>query len=224
MLSKLQDSIDNFRTGWLVQASSCRAAMMDLPDTLYPFWKRSAGFEYQGIPQDAFFFTRAAEGLLLFFECVRYSGKPCALPSKAADSVWHAWMRMAPQGLDAFCLKHFGRRIPHVEATDMTAQMEEALADCLAQARWLERKPEAGTSLPRLFALDRKLKMPGGFGYKIVAGEVAFAHMDERGAPCSDVFYPSSLAPVQLLVAGLISQSAYDVYVQRAKRGNKGGG
>ena len=219
MLNTLRHSIESFRTGWLVQGSPCRTAIMDLPDTLYPFWKRSAGLEFEGIPQDAFFFIRAAEGLLLFFDCVRYSGKPCALPSKAADSVWHAWAKMSPAGLDAFCLKHFGRRIPHVEAANMTAQMEDALANCLVQARRLEGKPEAGMSVPRLFALDRKLKMPGGFGYKLVGGQVAFSDMDGRGVPRGDVFYPSSLAPVELLMAGVITQRAYDAYVHRAKSG-----
>jgi hypothetical protein len=217
MFNTLLHNINEYRARRLSGTSAYREALADLPVTLYPCWKRRACYEFKGIPQDAFFFALAAEGLLMFFECVARSGKPCALPSKAADSVWHAWAQMSPAGLDKFCLKHFGRTIPHVEAAAMEAQMEDALANCLVQARQLAGLPTAGVGLPQLFALDRKLKMPGGFGYRMVAGQVAFSHMDRHGKPVGDVFYPSRLGPVELLMAGLISQAAYDAYVQRAK-------
>lgn len=216
MLNTLLHNINEYRARRLSGTSAYREAMQDLPLTLYPYWKRTARYEFKGIPQDAFFFTLAAEGLLMFFDCVARSGKPCALPSRAADSVWHAWARMSPSGLDAFCLKHFGRTIPHVEAAAMEAQMEDALANCLVQARQLAALPLAGTGLPPLFALDRKLKMPGGFAYRMVSGQVAFAPMNRHGKPEGDVFFPSRLAPVELLMAGLITQSAYDAYVRRA--------
>lgn len=217
MLDTLLHNINEYRARHLSGSSAHREALADLPVTLLPFWRRSACYEFKGIPQDAFFFALAAEGLLMFFDCVARSGKPCALPSKAADSVWHAWVQMSPASLDAFCLRHFGRTIPHVEAAAMEAQMEDALANCLVQARQLASLPLAGMGLPQLFALDRKLKMPGGFAYRMVAGQVAFSHMNRHGKPEGDVFYPSQLAPVELLMAGLITQSAYDAYVRRLK-------
>lgn len=217
MLTTLLTQLNELRAQYCHDRSAYHAAMQDLPEGLFPAWKDSAGAEYPGIARDAFFFARAAEGLLMFFDCVMRSGKSCALPSKAADSVWHAWARWSPAGLDAYCVRHFGRRIPHVEAAHMTSQMEDALANCLVQARKLEWMPTAGSSLPKLFTLDRRLRMPGGFGYRMVKGQVAFSSLNGRGRPEGDVYYPGTLAPVELLMAGLITQRAFDDYVQRAR-------
>ena len=216
MLTRLRTTFERYRTALLVQASPHRAALHDLPPALFYYWQSSAHAEFEGIPRDAFFFARAALGLLTFFDCIRCSGQPCALPSRAADSVWRAWARMSPHSLDAFCRKHFGRRIPYADAASMTVQMEDALAVCLGQARRLEGKLETSRSVPRLFALDRALRMPGGFAYRLAGGQIAFAQMNLRGRPEGDVFYPVSQGPVQLLAAGAISQHAYDDYVRRA--------
>lgn len=217
MLKPLLNRINELRARYCYDSSPYHAAMQDLPEGLFPAWQRDAGKEFEGIPRDAFFFARAAEGLLMFFDCVKRSGKPCALPSKAADSVWHAWAGMAPDSLDAFCRRHFGRPIPHVEAADMTAQMEDALANSLVQARMLEWLPTADSKLPALFTLDRRLGMPHGFAYRTVKGQVAFSNMNRAGRPQGDVFYPGTLAPVELLMAGLITQRAFDDYVRRAR-------
>ena len=93
MIDTLRNNIDRFRAMRVRQKSRYWQATAEIPATLYPYWKRSAQFEFKGIPRDAFFFARATEGLLTFFDCMRASGKPCALPSAAADSVWHAWMQ-----------------------------------------------------------------------------------------------------------------------------------
>jgi hypothetical protein len=219
MLNKLIYKLNLLRAQRCIDDSPYNAALQDMPAGLYRAWQHSACEAFEGISCDALFFARAAEGLMMYFDCVRRSGKPCALPSKAADSVWHAWARFAPAGLDEFCLRHFGRRMPHVEAADMTSQMEDALANCLVQARMLEWMPTAGSGLPRLFTLDRRVAMPCGFAYRIVKGQVAFANMNRAGRPEGDVFYPSTLAPVELLMAGLITYRAFDNYVQRARAG-----
>ena len=205
-------------------ASRYWEAMADLPPTLYPYWKRSAQFEFKGIPRDAFFFARAADGLLTFFDCIRHSDRPCGLPSMAADSVWHAWLRLAPATLDAFCLKHFGRVFPHVESAHMAVPMQEALANCLVQARALEFLPGAGASVPRLFGLDLKLGMPCGFGYTVAGRKLACRRLDHAGRPAGEIFYPDHFAPPALLAAGLISQAQYDDYVDRDRTGAGGGG
>jgi hypothetical protein len=218
------DSIQAYRARRWTKVSRYRKALNELPDSLFPYWQRNAGFEFKGIRQDAFFFVRAAEGLLTFFDCVRHSGRPCALPSKAADSVWHAWNRLAPMGLEQFCQRHFGQVIPHVEANDMGGQMGAALATCLVQARKLESLPEAGPKLPRLFVLDRQLKMPGGFGYTVADGRVAFADLDHRGSMTEQLIFPASVGPAELLMAGLITELAYNSYSDRLKRHSSSAG
>ncbi|MES2325094.1 MAG: hypothetical protein V4633_22800 [Pseudomonadota bacterium] len=221
MMHALRNTLDTYRATRLTHTSRYVAEMADIPPTLYPFWKQTAHHEFKGIPRDALFFARAAEGLVTFFDCVRHAKQRCALPSKAADSVWHAWAQLSQASLDAFCIKHFGQLIPHVEGADMTGQMEDALAVCLVQARRLELKSAASPTLPRLFALDRKVGMPGGFAYLMVSGVHAFRHMDEAGKPVGELFFPHSLAPVSLLQAGHISQYQYDDYVAR-KRPDQG--
>ncbi|NHZ97634.1 hypothetical protein [Massilia sp. CCM 8734] len=209
MLSTVTSHINTFRAARVAHQSPYRAQMADLPATLYPFWKRTAQHEFKGIPQDAFFFARAAEGLMAFFDCVRDASLPCGLPSMAADSVWHAWMRLSPTGLNAFCRKHFGRVIPHVEAPEMSGGMRRALAVCLVRARRIERMPVAGPNLPRLFALDRVLAMPGGCGYLLFNGEVASVALDARGRAAAVPAYAESLRPAQLLAAGLVTEEEY---------------
>jgi hypothetical protein len=99
--------IQELRAARLRRTSPWQAALADLPAGLQSYWRASAPREYEGIPTDAFFFARAAEGLLRFFDAVRHSGRPCALPSEAADSVWHAWLRWNPVSLERFCVRHF---------------------------------------------------------------------------------------------------------------------
>lgn len=217
MLSTVTTHIDTFRAARVTHKSPYRAEMADLPDTLYPFWKRTAQHEFKGIPQDAFFFARAAEGLMAFFDCVRDASLPCGLPSMAADSVWHAWMRLSPSGLNAFCRKHFGRVIPHVEAPEMSGGMGRALAVCLVRARRIERMPVAGPNLPRLFALDRMLAMPRGCGYLLLNGQVASLALDERGRAAGVPAYADSLSAEQLLAAGLISDMEYRPHARTAR-------
>lgn len=217
MITVLLNAIKKFRTSELYQHSRYRKPLADLPAGLFPHWQRTAIIEFKGIPRDAFFYARAAEGLMMFFDCVAHSGKPCGLPSKAADSVWHAWAQLDPQQLEQFCIRHFGRHIPHTEGPDMNLSMELALANTLVAARQLEELPEAGVNLPRLFLLDRKLKMPDGYDYSLVSGKVAWRHMSYQGRGIGVHYYPAALAPAQLLAAGLVSQDAYEAYERQAK-------
>lgn len=193
MIKTFVNSIDRVRAMRVRHMSRYWRATADIPCTLYPYWQRTAHFEFKGIPQDAFFFARATEGLLAFFDCVRISGRKCVLPSAAADSVWHAWTQMDPASLDAFCIRHFGRTIAHMEEAKMGPHMENALANCIATARQLHGDDPAGISVPRLFALDGSLRMPGGYGYQVVQGQVGCQRLDQQGRPEGVLFYPVGL-------------------------------
>jgi hypothetical protein len=184
-----------------VRASFYRAALEDLPDSLESGWRESAPQEYPGIHTDAFFFARAAEGLLRFFDAVGRSERPCALPSDAADSVWHAWLRRDPIGLERFCRKHFGRVIPHVERSGLAA---DALAHTLLTGRRLEGMAPLGPQLPRLFGLDARLRMPGGHGYWRRDGEIVYARLGKRGLCFGRAQPHPELTIPALLAAGLV--------------------
>jgi hypothetical protein len=117
-------------------------------------------------------------------------------------------------------MEHFGKAIPHVEAAGMGARMEDALVTCLVSARRLERRNPVKPSVPRLFALDRNLRMPGGFGYQLEQGEVACRRLGHQGRPEGEMFYPAGLIAAQFLAAG-IPQPFFD---RPAKRSNGDGG
>lgn len=184
-----------------VRASFYGTMLQELPDGLETAWRRSAPQEYPGIRTDAFFFVRAAEGLMRFFAAASHGSQPCALPSEAADSVWHAWLRHEPIGLERFCRKHFGRVIPHVERAGLGS---EALANTLMTGRSLEGIGPLGPRLPRLFGLDAKLRMPGGHGYWLRGDQIVYARLDKRGL-CGQRAQPhAELATSALLAAGLV--------------------
>lgn len=214
MLDKVLNKITGLRTSCLLAYSPYSSALADLPVDLFPYWQRTATLEFKGIPRDAFFFARAAEGLMMFFDCVRRSARPCGLPSKAADSVWHAWAELDPVHLDRFNLRHFGRAIAHVEGAAMPVPMDAALANCLVAARSLDGMPAAGPQVPRLFSLDRRLSMPNGFDYSLERAKVGHRRMSWQGSGQGELFFLDSLTPTMLLAAGLISAGEYDVYIQ----------
>lgn len=219
MFDKLFNFIAKVRTDAVYASSRYSAQLNDLPEHLHAHWRHTAPLEFKGIPRDAFFFVRAAEGLMEFFDCVSRSSRPCALPSKAADSVWHAWARCAPEHLERFCKRHFGRAIPHTEGAYMAVPMEQALANTLVAARAIEKLPLAGSHVPRLFSLDRRLAMPDGYAWSAVGGAVAFRSMDWQGRDKGRAIAPPALAPAVLLAAGLVSQADYDAWVEREQSG-----
>lgn len=202
----------------IMQRSRHGKALKDLPPSLYEYWKSSARHEYHGIPTDAVFFARATLGLLDFFECAGQDGAPCALPSKAADSVWHAWLRLAPLKLDPFCRKHFGRAVPHVEGAAMGGKLDDALAVCLVRARRAEGIPAEGPRLPSLFLLDKALKMPLGFGYAVQRGQPGYSQLSAAGRFNPAIACPAQLAAAGLLGAGLITAIQFEEFEARARQ------
>ena len=176
---------------------------------MFPYWAQEAHHEFPGIPRDASFYAQAAEGLMMFFDCVSAAGRACALPSRAADSVWHAWTRMDAPGLERFCIRHFGRSIPHLARERIGEGMDLALATCLVQARRRVSQPAAGPQLPKLFLLDAQVGMPHGLGYRVIDGRPACSALDEFGNPDDEVLFPHALAPHALLQAGLVSEAEF---------------
>lgn len=207
------DGINTLRAKCVLQSSRYRAALDDLPGTLFGYWRDKAKKEFPGIPCDAIFFARATVGLMNFFDCVARSGKACGLPSKAADSVWHAWLECDPAGLGRFCRKHFRRQIPHIKIEDMGVAKDDSLANCLVVARRIEGIKAASVNLPALFRLDARLKMPQGYGYRTCNGKVGFAGMDRQGRVGTRLSYPDALLSASLLAAGLVSSREYEVYI-----------
>ena len=219
MLNQITSRFESMRATRATRRSRYPAARAAIPPALYPTWKRLAPLEFKGIRTDAFFFTCAVEGLLTFFDCVRRSGQPCALPSKAADSVWHAWIKLNRSGLDEFTQRFFGRVIPHVEGEQM-ADVSAALANCLVQARRVEGLPAAGPALPALFSLDRRLRMAKGYGYRAFGERLGYSPLDEGGMTTGEYAFPAALATVALLDSGMLQPSELEIQRKRLAEQN----
>ena len=212
--------IQKLRAARLRRISPWQAALADLPAGLESYWRASAPREYEGIRTDAFFFARAAEGLLRFFDAVRYSGRPCALPSEAADSVWHAWLRWNPVSLERFCVRHFGAAVPHVERAALAGN---ALLHTFAACRERDGIRPRSMRLPALFGLDALLRMPGGHGYWSRAGEIVHARLNERGRGMWHAQPHPELALAVLVAAGVVDRHLLAAHLGRREAGADGG-
>ncbi|UVW28241.1 hypothetical protein [Massilia sp. H6] len=194
---------------WEFAHSTYAQVLADVPAALFFHWAQSARIEFPGIPRDASFYAQAVEGLMVFFDCAAAASRPCALPSRAADSVWQAWACMDAPSLERFCIRHVGKAIAYAEPASMEQSVGEALGACLVQARRRASCPVAGNHLPRLFALDAQLGMPRGFGYRIINGRIACSTLDELGVATSARF-PEYLTAAGLYRSGLITAAEYN--------------
>jgi hypothetical protein len=212
--------LNTLRAARLRRTSPWQAALADLPAGLESYWRASAPREFEGIRTDAFFYARAAEGLLRFFDAVRHSGRPCALPSDAADSVWHAWLRWNPVSLERFCVRHFGANVPHVERT---ALVGNALLHTYAACRARDGIRPRSMRLPALFGLDAALRMPRGHGYWSRAGEIVYAHLNERGRGMWRARPHPELALTVLYAAGVVDRHLLAAHLSRREAVADGG-
>ncbi len=213
------DKLSELRAARLRRTSPWQAALADLPAGLESQWRASAPREYEGIRTDAFFYARATEGLLRFFDAVRHSGRPCALPSEAADSVWHAWLRWNPVSLERFCVRHFGAAVPHVERA---ALVGNALLHTFAACRERDGIRPRSMRLPALFGLDAQLRMPGGHGYWSRAGEIVHARLNERGRGMWRARPHPELALTVLFAAGVVDRHLLAAHLGRREAGADG--
>jgi hypothetical protein len=99
-----------------------------VPPELEDFWREHAEKEFKGIPTSHKFYLRALDGLMTYFRCCGMSEAVCLLPSKAVDSVWHAWLDYNEKQLNTFCGDNFGKSINHIPVAELAGDTEPALA------------------------------------------------------------------------------------------------
>lgn len=119
---------------------------------------------------------RIGLGLKQFFRAYHRGGyRTVAMPSEAADSLWHEFI-LYSKAYDEFCRRAFGRFLHHTPAAVLSPGLKtsnEGLRRVWWQACKDERiDPKAPTTLPLLFALDRDLNIPNGFHYMPDCGSV----------------------------------------------------
>lgn len=131
-----------------------------------------------------------ARGLKQFFSvCQQARGAYVAMPSEAADALWHEFI-LHTRGYQAFCGGAFGRLLHHQPAEAMPhsgAKAEAGLRRAWKLACGLESiDARVPARLPLLFALDARLDWPGGHRYDAqeLAARGARYKKGADGQPC----------------------------------------
>lgn len=105
-----------------------------------------------------------------YFHLCRSAGRRMvSMPSQAADDAWHEFI-LFTRYYDKFCRAAFGRFLHHTPAEAMRSptQASDGLKRAWRLACIRERiDPKKPDRLPRLFALDAKLGIAGGFVYQL---------------------------------------------------------
>ncbi len=134
-------------------------------------------------------------GLRQFFmACLRSRGQFVAMPSRAADAMWHEFI-LYTQGYRSWCALALGRFLHHTPAEVLGPQARRN--DGLRRAwYWACREesidPRKPTRLPLLFALDGKLQIAGGFHYVPDCHRIARQGAEQGFAYCATDFSDGS--------------------------------
>ena len=68
LIENLNGQLAQYRATWFIRQSRYRSLLLAMPPSLFMYWQKTAQFEFPGIPQSAFFFAQASEGLMKFFD------------------------------------------------------------------------------------------------------------------------------------------------------------
>lgn len=126
-----------------------------------------------------------SRGLRQFFIAYLMSDKQfVSMPSVVADDLWHEFILYTRDYQD-FCRRAFGGFLHHAPAVILSR--EGRSNEGLKRVWWYACKyenidPASPTRLPLLFALDAKLKVPGGFLYPLDGEGVGELTRSARGA------------------------------------------
>lgn len=194
-----------------------------IPPTVRAAWAHHAPNEFPGLPVDDGAWLRCALGLAQFFEACRLQRGhgPCALPSRAADSVWHVWLRLDPHGLADWQQRYFGREVAHREAEALGAPPQECLARAWVGACRSEGLGPLGPRLPLLFALDGLARLPEGWAYRFEKGALVHRQIDGLGRPGPGAVAHAALAGAGLVALGLLSEA--ELAALRRRQADDGG-
>lgn len=133
-------------------------------------------------------------GLRQFFlACARSRGF-VAMPSKAVDTLWHAFI-LHTRAYEEWCQLALGKFLHHTPAEALGADARRN--DGLRRAWYWSCKEEAidprkPSRLPLLFALDVKLQIPGGFRYEADCRDIA--RKSDAGGDGSGTFCGTSFS------------------------------
>jgi len=175
------------------------ALLLEFPGGLFQHWRRTARDEFKDLPLARRAYVVFSMGLMDFFSGTTAAKDHCMLPSSGVDSVWHAWMQFDNAHLEAFCVAHFGKAVPHIEVEKFSSQSNTETGLVRASPAWAntcdaKKKARIWFStcaqqkiplnvMPYLFQIDRMARVPHGYGYSFQSGFVVHHKLGVDGAP-----------------------------------------
>ncbi|PTT88608.1 hypothetical protein DBR42_09400 [Pelomonas sp. HMWF004] len=197
-------------------------AAAQLPASIRVAWEQQAADDFPGLDVSEASWLRCSLGLAQFFEACRLQAGqgPCALPSKAADSVWHVGLKVDPSGLAAWQQRHFGRVVEHTEAQALGASLHECLTRTWAGACRSEGLSLLGPQLPLVFALDSLIGLPTGWAYRHQGGALVHRRIDGFGKPSGAVVRHAVASAASLVTLGLLSDAELQALRRRQSDGS----
>jgi len=122
-----------------------------------------------------------------FYICNQAKGKMVAMPSEIVDVFWHEFLLFTRE-YQAFCKKGIGRFLHHTptEAMKSPTSAQEGIKRAWRLACVKEGiNPKYPSKLPLLFAIDKSLKIKGGFTYQLNCQGVSSSHGSSCGGYCA---------------------------------------
>lgn len=205
-----------------------RAAARDIPEALKLQWLAGAGPDSAGLAAawraDEPGWELSTLALAHFFELCRQqpAQAPLALPSAAADSVWHLWLATDAEGLAAWQRRWVGGEVPHREAHELGAPLPTSLARCWVAACRSEGRSALDGPLPLLFALDGLVGPPGGWHYQRGPRGISHHDLGPQGRPLGSPQRHPELSAAGLAGLGLLTATELQAWRLRREGAEAG--
>lgn len=206
------------------QCPRAAAAAARVPPSVRAAWQAHVADALPGLVASDATWVRSAGALAQFFEASRLqqAAGPCALPSRAADAVWHAWLAGDEAGLQAWQQQCFGQAVAHREAAVLGAPLDACLARTWAGACRAESLSPLGRRMPLVFALDGQLRVPTGWPYGFVRRGLVYRQIDGFGQPTGTMRQHAALAGTGLAALGLLTAAEAEQVHRRSQRRSGG--
>lgn len=216
------------RPALLRRCPPATVAASQIPAAVRAAWAQQAPEACPGLRVDDDAWLRCSLALAQFFEACRLQRAhgACALPSRAADAVWHVWLATDPDGLARWQQRFFDQQVPHRDAGSLGAPLDECLARTWVGACAGEGLNPLGPRLPLLFALDGMLALPTGWAYRFERTGLVHRDIDGFGRTHGPGVLHAAVAGTGLVGLGLLGEAELQAWrrQQQAQGGGSSGG
>jgi hypothetical protein len=212
------------RPALLRRCPPATVAASQIPAAVRAAWVQLAPEDCPGLRVDDDAWLRCSLALAQFFEACRLQRVhgACALPSKAADSVWHVWLATDPASLAAWQRRYFDLEVPHQEGAALGAPLDDCIARTWVGACTSEGLSPLGPRLPLVFAVDSMLALPTGWAYRFERHGLVHRDIDGFGRTHGSGVLHAAVAGTGLVGLGLLGEAELQAW-RRQQQASSGG-